>query len=101
VRRADGPASQSQTARNAMSEPLAYIVSKGAEPLDIPSVNSTRVPRGAVEKTDLIAQIQARVAQCRRLAASVSDVKTVTALRKMADDGEATIARLRTETVHD
>ena len=54
-----------------------------------------------MEKTDLIAQIQARVAQCRRLAASVSDVKTVTALRKMADDGEATIARLKTETVHD
>jgi len=54
-----------------------------------------------MEKDDLIAQMQARVAQCRRLAASVMDQKASEALRKMADDGEATIARLKSESVHD
>ena len=54
-----------------------------------------------MEKNDLIAQMQARVTQCRRLAASVMDEQAAEALRKMADDGEATIARLRTETVRD
>lgn len=54
-----------------------------------------------MEKEDLIAQIKARVAQCRRLAASVSDEKTEAALRQMAEEGEATIAQLKAETVHD
>lgn len=54
-----------------------------------------------MEKGDLIAQIQARVDQCRRLARSVMDEQAVAALRRMADEGEATIARLKTETVRD
>ena len=54
-----------------------------------------------MEKSDLIRQIRGRVDQCRRLAASVMDEKAATALRQMADDGEATIAQLQAEPVRD
>jgi len=60
-----------------------------------------RFQRVFVDKSDLIAQMQARVAQCRRLASSVMDEKAAAALRQMADEGEATIAKLKAETVRD
>jgi len=43
---------------------------------------------------ELVAKMRARVAQCRRLAATTSDARTAKILRAMADEGEADIARL-------
>lgn len=45
--------------------------------------------------------MQERVAQCRPLAISVMDEKAAAVLRQMADEIEATIARLKAEPVGD
>ena len=43
---------------------------------------------------ELIAHMRARVDQCRRLAAMITDEKAAAILRRMAEDGEADIARI-------
>ena len=43
---------------------------------------------------ELAAKLKARVAQCRRLAATTTDARTAKILGAMADEGEADIARL-------
>jgi hypothetical protein len=50
-----------------------------------------------VDQEDLIGKIRGRVEQCRRLARSITDEHASTALNKMADEGEADIARLLAE----
>jgi hypothetical protein len=42
----------------------------------------------------VIAKMRARVAQCRRLAATITDAQAARILRQMADEGEADIKRL-------
>jgi hypothetical protein len=42
----------------------------------------------------VIAKMRARVAQCRRLANSVTDPRAAKILRQMADEGEVDIKRL-------
>jgi hypothetical protein len=44
---------------------------------------------------DVIANIRARVAQCRRLADMITDDQTAAILRQMADDGERDLRRLQ------
>lgn len=46
---------------------------------------------------DLIENMRSRVALCRRLAASTHDAEVAQLLSKMADDGDADIARLEAE----
>ena len=41
--------------------------------------------------------MRARVAQCRRLADTITDAKAAAILRQMAEEGEADIARLEAE----
>jgi hypothetical protein len=41
-----------------------------------------------------LANLRARVAQCRRLAASITDARAAAILRQMADEGDADIARI-------
>jgi hypothetical protein len=41
----------------------------------------------------IIAKMRARVAQCRRLADTITDAKAAAILRQMADEGQADIAR--------
>ena len=41
-----------------------------------------------------LANMRARVAQCRRLAASITDARAAAILRQMADEGDADIARI-------
>ena len=43
---------------------------------------------------DVIANIRARIAQCRRLADMITDREAAAILRQMADDGEADVRRL-------
>ena len=43
---------------------------------------------------DVIANIRARIAQCRRLADLITDDQTAAILRQMADDGESDLRRL-------
>lgn len=43
---------------------------------------------------DVIANIRARVAQCRRLAEMITDEQAAAILRQMADDGESDLRRL-------
>ena len=43
---------------------------------------------------ELIAHMRARVEKCRRLAGMITDQRAAEILRKMAEDGEADIARL-------
>jgi hypothetical protein len=45
----------------------------------------------------VIAKMRARVAQCRRLAATITDTRAAAILRQMADEGEADIKRLEAE----
>jgi len=66
-----------------------------AEPLGTATVLSKRFPESGCGKKVLIAQMQERVAQCRRLAISVMNEKAAAALRQMAHEIEATIAGLR------
>jgi hypothetical protein len=47
--------------------------------------------------SDVIANIRARVAQCRRLANMITDEQAAATLRQMADEGEADIRRLEEE----
>jgi len=44
-----------------------------------------------------IANMRARVAQCRRLAGSITDARAAAILRQMADEGDADIARIEAE----
>ena len=44
-----------------------------------------------------LANMRARVAQCRRLADTITDAKAAAILRQMADDGDADIARAEAE----
>ena len=44
-----------------------------------------------------VANMRARVAQCRRLADTITDAKAAAILRQMAEEGEADIARLEAE----
>jgi hypothetical protein len=46
---------------------------------------------------DVIANIRARVEQCRRLADLITNRETAELLRQMADDGEADVRRLEAE----
>ena len=46
---------------------------------------------------ELMAKMQVRVDQCRRLARSITDQAASEALKQMADEGEADIARLKAE----
>lgn len=46
---------------------------------------------------DPIERMRERVAQCRRLATQITDPRTITILRQMADEGEADIKRLEGE----
>ena len=43
---------------------------------------------------DVIANIRARIAQCRRLAELITDDQAAAILRQMAEDGEADVRRL-------
>jgi hypothetical protein len=49
-------------------------------------------------KASVIANMRARVAQCRRLAQYINDPRTTEALLKMAQEGEADIQRLEADT---
>ena len=44
-----------------------------------------------------LANMRARVAQCRRLANSITDARAAAILRQMADEGDADIARLEAQ----
>lgn len=44
-----------------------------------------------------LANMRARVAQCRRLADSITDAQAAATLRQMADEGDADIARIEAE----
>ena len=44
-----------------------------------------------------LANMRARVAQCRRLAGSITDARAAAILRQMADEGDADIARIEGE----
>ena len=44
-----------------------------------------------------LANMRARVAQCRRLADTITDARAAAILRQMADEGEADIARAEAE----
>jgi len=44
-----------------------------------------------------LANMRARVAQCRRLADSITDARAAAILRQMADEGDADIARAEAE----
>ena len=50
-----------------------------------------------MEQAELIAKMQGRVAQCRRLANATTDPRTARTLNDMADEGEADIKRLLEE----
>ena len=50
-----------------------------------------------METNELIRHVRARVEQCRRLAKYINDPRTTEALLKMAEEGEADIARLESE----
>jgi hypothetical protein len=58
-------------------------------------VNLTRVDSKA------LANMRARVAQCRRLADSITDARAAAILRQMADEGDADIARIEAEAARD
>ena len=47
-----------------------------------------------MERTDLIAKMRTRVAQCRQLADATDDPRIAETLRGMAAEGEADIERL-------
>ena len=51
-----------------------------------------------MKQADLIQKMRGRVEQCRRLARSTTDDHTAKVLNQMADEGEADIKRLRSET---
>jgi len=51
-----------------------------------------------MENAELIRKMRGRVEQCRRLARSTTDEHTCTILLQMADEGEADIQRLLTES---
>jgi len=48
--------------------------------------------------SQVIANMRARVEQCRRLAAALTDKRAAEVLLKMAEEGEADIARLEGTT---
>ena len=52
-------------------------------------------------ENDIVANMRARVAKCRSLAASTTDQRTAAILRQMADEGEADIRRLEAEAASD
>jgi len=63
-------------------------------------VNTERLPaHGFVIAVgeDTIANMRARVEQCRRLAATITDQRAAGILRQMADEGEQDIKRLLAE----
>jgi len=43
---------------------------------------------------DVVKRMKARVAQCRRLAGTITDPRAAQILRQMAEEGEADIKRL-------
>ena len=45
-----------------------------------------------------LANMRARVAQCRRLADTITDARAAAILRQMANEGEADIARMEAES---
>jgi hypothetical protein len=47
-----------------------------------------------MDKAQLVANIQSRMDQCRRLAAATTDARTAQVLRDMADEGEADVRRI-------
>jgi hypothetical protein len=50
-----------------------------------------------MDRARLIANIQGRMEQCRRLAAATTDVRTAKILRDMAAEGEDDVRRLLAE----
>jgi hypothetical protein len=50
-----------------------------------------------MQQSELIEKMRGRVAQCRRLAQSTTDLRTAKILNGMADEGEADIKRLLDE----
>jgi hypothetical protein len=50
-----------------------------------------------MNNAEIIARIQAKVDQCRRLADATTDARTALTLRGMADEGERDIQRIRDE----
>lgn len=50
---------------------------------------------------DPLEGMRARIAQCRRLAASTTDAQAREVLTQMADEGEADLRRLETERAED
>lgn len=50
-----------------------------------------------MNRAQLIANIQGRVDQCRRLAAATTDPRTAKILRDMAAEGEADVRRIIVE----
>jgi hypothetical protein len=50
-----------------------------------------------MKNAEIIAKIQAKVDQCRRLAEGTTDPRTALTLRGMADEGERDIQRIREE----
>jgi hypothetical protein len=49
-------------------------------------------------KDDVLSGMRSRVAQCRRLAAQITDQRAATILRQMAEEGERDIKRLQAES---
>jgi hypothetical protein len=48
-----------------------------------------------------LANMRARIAQCRRLADTITDARAAAILRQMAAEGEADIARVEAERAQD
>jgi hypothetical protein len=48
-------------------------------------------------KDDVLSRMRSRVAQCRRLAEQITDLRAATILRQMAEEGEGDIKRLEQE----
>ena len=50
-----------------------------------------------MQRDELIEKMRSRVEMCRRLADSITDLRTIEILNQMADEGDADIQRLLTE----
>ena len=50
-----------------------------------------------MDRTELVAKMRSRIAQCRRLAETTTDPRTASILKGMADEGEADVKRLLAE----
>ena len=50
-----------------------------------------------MKRDEIVEKMRGRVAQCRRLAETITDAKAAGILRQMAEEGEADIARIEAE----